>query len=205
MRRSILVLVVSGSSAMMLLQLGACGLDSGGGASAPSDATTDIGMTPDVGRPDVSSSDSGVDAPLPPADAADADAAPTCSAFTCQGQCVSTCQGCAAGTVVCLATRECGDCTTCPGAPTQCFACSGGVPTGTCQASGKSPQCASTLQGGACACPSGDAATCPGQSQICSGGGNAACASCGAGGTDNKACANGKTCDEGLGACDRDQ
>ena len=210
--RRIVALVVGTFTAFSMLNVGACGLDSEGAAGPASDATADL-FAPDVGV-DVTHADvidGGViadggfgDTPFV-LDASDADAGGSCVAFTCNGQCVTSCNGCAAGNVACLASRECGTCANCPGAPLQCFACSGGAPTGTCQASATGASCASDVAGGACACPGGDAATCPGQTQICTGGGNAACRTCGGGGTDKKECAGGKFCTESTGACDRDQ
>lgn len=215
--RQLVALVIGTFTASSLLSLGACGLDSEGAAG---DATADV-FSPDVGVDaihadvidgsvlgdggDGGGDSGGGDAPVVP-DASDADAGgSSCVAFTCNGQCVTSCNGCAAGNVACLASRECGTCATCPGAPVQCFACSGGAPAGTCQASASGASCASDIAGGACACPGGDAGSCPGQTQICTGGGNAACRTCGGGGTDKKACAGGKFCTEGTGACDRDQ
>jgi hypothetical protein len=151
-------------------------------------------MLPDTNlrdvQPDVAL-DAGVDAPDAGFDAADCLAM---GLFVCGAQCVSTCNGCPSGSAECLATRVCGDCTACSGASFACYNCGGGPPTGFCSAT----KCAGITD---CVCANGDAGECPGTTQICTGGGNPACKTCGVGGTDHKQCANGRQCTEMTGLC----
>ena len=187
--------------AYAMVHVSGCSLDAEGTAGAL-DATADA-VTADV-RIDTTAPDSGadVDVDATPPDAADAaDATETsvdCQAlgqFFCGTKCVTSCFGCAFGNTQCNSTRVCGpDCSACTGLPFACFNCNGGPTVGVCTGT----KCAGITD---CACAGGDAGSCPGSTQICTGGGNPACKTCGVGGTDNKQCANGKQCDEQSATC----
>lgn len=178
----------------------ACGLDIGGSGTASVEAGAD-------GAPIDATADAivGVDATpdSTPADAADADSGfdpAACIAgggFVCGSTCVTSCVGCSAGNVACNATRVCGpDCAACPTFPYACFDCTG-APRGICYPM----KCDAVMGLVDCACTGGDAGACPGATQICTGGGNPQCKTCGSGGTDNKQCGNGRTCKESTATC----
>lgn len=186
MRQS-LTYALEGGVGLALLCLAACGLNNGGGA-----AGTDGGASPDVGAPDAGHEvDAGRDAGDTGAEAA-AEAGCGSTDLMCNGACVSTCEGCAAGGALCLATRVCGHCSNCAGSELECFTCG---PDGGAKASSfcgnPAVGCGSAPR---CLCNSGDPSDCPGKTQVCATGGTKECLTCGEIGTDNKDCKGGKKC-----------
>ncbi len=123
----------------------------------------------------VSEPDAGADAarPAPPAqDAGDASPAPDRDAdaarptVSCQGAPASTCAGCSAGTAACRGTCV-SDCSNaCDPATLGCFACPGGVATGTCEPLSADASCIANPAYVHCACTT-DAGVCPGANQVC--------------------------------------
>jgi hypothetical protein len=181
----------------------ACGLDARGDAqSGGVDATTDTTSAPDVGALADTGTDAGIDAGDDAADDAFEAAVDACtpSSFTCNGECVSSCNGCDAGTTVCPVTRECGHCGVgCTGFELECIACfDGGAPVAFCDL--PSDQCSALGQNDHCPCADGDAAACPAATQVCQGQAKGQCFACGENGTDNGICANGGQCDTKNGA-----
>ena len=199
--------VVAGGCAVAFatVQISACSLSADGTASA-TDAMAEVSAL-DV-HVDNSVPDSGSDAqdaqndtaPMldSATDARDAEGGIDCQAigqFFCGTQCVSSCFGCAFGNTQCNSTRVCGtDCTSCAGLPFACYNCGTSPVVGVCQGT----KCMGITD---CPCVGGDAAACPGTTQICTGGGNPSCKTCGSGMTDHKDCANGKSCVESTGIC----
>jgi hypothetical protein len=169
-------------AAIFVLAIGAaptaCSLDPAGAeaSDAGSDATRipeaaqvpDLGAAADTGRP--------------------------CPGLqvSCNGACVSFCNGCSAGSALCPATGVCGHCDACPGATLECFVCGadGSLPGAYC--SSVADQCNAHIGGTRCTCTFGMPTQCPGQSQICSMQGE--CLACGADGTIGITCANGQIC-----------
>jgi hypothetical protein len=190
----------------------ACGLDAAGtgGGDAGMDATFDASVdgasrdangndaNSDATNSDATSSDSGGDASVVDAapDAFDPAACVAGGGFVCGLTCVGSCQTCAGATAACNATRTCShDCSDCIGSPFPCYDCRG-QPRGVCY------QVKCDMAGITnCPCVDGDAGSCPGATQICSGGGNPVCLTCGTGGTDHKQCENGLSCKESTGTC----
>jgi hypothetical protein len=200
MGRWIVGVAVTAGVAFALVQVSACSLGIDGTATGldatsaeasvdahPSDAFATDGMQ-DASMPDTAA-DAGDTGP----DAMDCNAL---GLFFCGTQCVSSCIGCASGSTQCNGNRTCGDCSTCPDGKNGCFACNGGPAVGVCQM----PKC-NISDSLSCPCAGGDAAVCPGVTQICSGGGTPLCKTCGQGGTDMKQCANGLECDEMMQSC----
>lgn len=202
------VFAVAGAFAFALatVHISACSLDMAGTAdtvdATPDVITADVHIdtsVPDTGGGDVQLDtapvDSGDSGNLP--DARDAEAGIDCMAlgqFFCGTQCVATCFGCAFGNTQCNATRVCGtDCASCGTDRFACYNCMGGPVVGVCLPT----KCMGITD---CACAGGDAGSCPGTTQVCTGG-TPVCKTCGVGGTDNKRCANGKDCDESAGIC----
>lgn len=130
-------------------------------------------------------------------DARDAEGGIDCQAigqFFCGTQCVSSCFGCAFGNTQCNSTRVCGtDCSACGPDKFACYNCAASPLVGVCL-----PQKCTGITD--CPCAGGDASVCPGTTQVCTGG-TPNCKTCGAGMTDTKQCANGKSCVESTGIC----
>jgi hypothetical protein len=210
-----------------LVALMACGLEVSGSmdlgspdGAVPLDASTGVDVGAANGDAAVGSHDAGPspgDAPpSPPVDAYVADGSPPPPPFDaagcllCNGQCVSSCTGCAAGQALCQASRTCGDCTGCvdnvgTARPIQCFECltPGRVnPVGTCQPNDPNSYCLSgNTDNGYGHCECADAA-CPGSTEVCMdlNVGVNVCVTCGENtqilgrGTDTLACQGGGKC-----------
>ena len=173
--------------AAFLAGAAACSLSSNGQEGA-----ADSG-TPDVAADTAPAPDEGTETGVPdsPGDVVvtgDAsDAACSATSFTCNGQCVDSCEGCAAGPALCPTTRTCGTCNGCAGFDIECFSCSdAGAMTVFCGQTG-GQRCGQVPH---CACADGDAGGCPGVSQTCSTG---QCLSCGEPGSNTLACSGNTT------------
>jgi hypothetical protein len=168
--------------AVLAIGIPSCGLEAGGSGS-PDASTGDAPI--DTGNPDVEA-DAGGDVPAPDV---------SCSVASCNGVCVDSCSGCTAGESLCPETRVCG-CAGCAGKNVECFSCTGASRIGFCVADPDSCSPASP-------CPCNDnPASCPGAgNQVCtSSGSGGSCLPCGANGTDDKPCKDGKQCEDDASA-----
>jgi hypothetical protein len=169
----------------------ACNLNSSGQAEEAVDSGVDATMMPDTNPPPPVDAGVDVDIDAPPDTFVAVDANDACmpTSFTCNGQCVSSCAGCAAGNTLCPTTRACGHCNGCAGFDIECFSCT--------EAGAASSFCGQTngLRCGSaphCACAGGDAGACPGASQGCDNQGD--CVACGEAEAQGLPCAGGGIC-----------
>jgi hypothetical protein len=164
------------------LWIASCGLESGGSGS-PDASLADA--SPEVG-PDGTGGDAPADVPTGDGN---------CSLASCNG--VETCAGCSAGEALCPETRACG-CVGCTARSVECFSCGGGGRIGFCV-----PNPESCNPGDPCPC-NDNVNNCPGGgNQVCtSSGSGGRCLPCGANGTDDKPCKDGRQCEsDGNPSC----
>jgi hypothetical protein len=182
MRRSVCAVLVASLALGGLAALDACSLDASGVGT--SDASSDTTVPVDTG-----------------VDGSDAETDASCgNRARCNGQCVDSCEGCTAGTIICPSTRVCGKCDNCPEF-VACTTCGGTIPVLGCRAA--SMDCPLTPENGACSCEDGGANTCPNANQVCSDAGiTAVCLRCGQSGTAGGACPSGKVCNADSGVCE---
>jgi hypothetical protein len=224
MRRSTFAIVIGLSGLLGGFWISACSVNTNGAAPAPNDAASEASVadsTADANERDVVVEPT-VDAPTEataPRDAGDAgDAnAETCTPANCAGACCGNhcvsrdCQGCATGLLFCPysttvpnSNGECvASCSSCLALSADggvaCFSCSSGGSQGTCAAA--IDQCPTDLASGACPCSLPDAATCPGNAQVCAGTDGGACIPCGQPGTQGLSCRGGAACAEATATC----
>jgi hypothetical protein len=155
-------------------------------ADAGADVTIDSPTQTDAGTDAAPDTGSGNDSATPMPDASVADASVECDAgLLCHGQCLGAtdCSSCSGATLLCAATRTCASsCDACRDTndkplPTECYSCDSNYknPIGQCAPADATSYCLSgsyfgSYGGGAgyhCSCPSGDAADCPGSTQVC--------------------------------------
>jgi hypothetical protein len=166
----------------------ACSLSSVGREGSVDSGTGDVTLMDTNPPPEETGPDEGADAM--PDVVVDAGADCSATSFTCNGACVDTCEGCAAGPALCPTTRACGNCNGCTGFDIECFTCGdGGAMQAFCGQTG-GQRCGQVPH---CACADGDAGSCPGASQTCDNTGQ--CLSCGEPGSMGLACnGNGSIC-----------
>jgi hypothetical protein len=203
--------------------------DAGEDAMIPQvDAMSDANA-PDAGSAhDAGAKDSSFEASTSEASTKDASGDAACSGLICNGECIaaSDCAGCAGATLLCAAKGACvSHCDTCvdgtdASTPIECFACDANHqnPIGTCTSADVGAYCLNgsyfgSYRGGAgyhCGCAdgdAGDAAACPGATQVCTTVGNVPlCVTCGEPvptSIEGVACkAGGTTCNPSAHSCE---